>query len=53
MPLVTEGFCPDCGSQVMHVEGCILCPACGFSACDCASCNGLEKGAENVQSNIE
>ncbi|MBN2494942.1 MAG: vitamin B12-dependent ribonucleotide reductase [Deltaproteobacteria bacterium] len=25
--------CPDCGGTVEHTEGCMLCPACGFSRC--------------------
>ena len=43
-------FCPepDCGAQLIHTEGCMMCACCGWSACDCAVCNGLEKGAENV-----
>jgi ribonucleoside-diphosphate reductase alpha chain len=28
------GACPKCGSQVMHVEGCIRCVSCDFSQCD-------------------
>ncbi len=27
-------ICPDCGSQMFYVEGCSLCPICGFSRCD-------------------
>ena len=27
-------ICPDCGSQMFYVEGCSLCPICGFSKCD-------------------
>lgn len=26
-------FCPDCGCQLIHQEGCALCPYCGYSAC--------------------
>jgi len=25
--------CPDCGGRLEHKEGCVLCPACGFSRC--------------------
>jgi ribonucleoside-diphosphate reductase alpha chain len=25
--------CPDCGSAVEHMEGCMLCRACGYSKC--------------------
>ncbi len=25
--------CPDCGGTIEHVEGCLLCRACGFSKC--------------------
>ncbi len=25
--------CPDCGGTVEHMEGCMLCPACGYSKC--------------------
>ena len=25
--------CPDCGGRLEHKEGCVLCPACGFSKC--------------------
>lgn len=41
-------FCPDCGFQLLHVEGCSMCPACGYSACNCGICNGKEN--LNVQS---
>ena len=41
-------WCPDCGSQLLHLEGCTLCPCCGYSACECNECNGLTKGVENV-----
>ena len=26
-------LCPDCGSTIEHVEGCLKCPACGWSKC--------------------
>jgi len=26
-------LCPDCGSSIEHAEGCLLCPACGWSKC--------------------
>jgi len=25
--------CPDCGGPLIHGEGCVLCPVCGYSAC--------------------
>jgi len=27
------GICPDCGSQVEHASGCVVCRSCGFSKC--------------------
>ncbi|OGP50638.1 MAG: ribonucleoside-diphosphate reductase, adenosylcobalamin-dependent [Deltaproteobacteria bacterium RBG_13_43_22] len=27
------GSCPDCGSQVVHENGCLTCHSCGFSRC--------------------
>jgi len=29
-------FCPeeDCGFQVVRAEGCVYCPACGWSECN-------------------
>jgi len=26
-------FCPECGALLYHQEGCLLCMACGWSAC--------------------
>lgn len=26
-------LCPDCGSSVVHTEGCLKCPSCGWSKC--------------------
>lgn len=46
-------FCPDCGAQLIHTEGCMMCACCGWSACDCALCNGMGKGAENVPASAE
>ena len=46
-------FCHDCGSQMIHTEGCALCPCCGYSACGCEFCSGLGKGVEDVQSSLE
>jgi len=28
-----RGACPDCGSTVEHLEGCVVCRACGYSEC--------------------
>jgi hypothetical protein len=25
--------CPDCGGPLVHAEGCVTCPVCGFSSC--------------------
>ncbi|MDR7402599.1 MAG: adenosylcobalamin-dependent ribonucleoside-diphosphate reductase [Armatimonadota bacterium] len=27
------GICPDCGSQLVHENGCAHCPSCGYSRC--------------------
>jgi uncharacterized Zn finger protein (UPF0148 family) len=27
--------CPDCGGPLVHGEGCIRCPICGFTRCGC------------------
>lgn len=26
--------CPDCGAMVEFIEGCLVCPACGYSQCE-------------------
>nr|MDK2850647.1 ribonucleoside-diphosphate reductase alpha chain [Candidatus Cloacimonadota bacterium] len=26
-------MCPDCGSSIEHLEGCLKCPSCGWSKC--------------------
>ena len=28
-----RGACPDCGGTVEHLEGCVVCRACGYSEC--------------------
>jgi len=28
-----EFSCPDCDAPLRHVEGCIMCPFCGWSKC--------------------
>jgi len=38
-----EIFCPECGSQLIHQSGCEMCACCGWSACDCALCQGKEE----------
>ena len=25
--------CPDCGGPLVHGEGCVRCPICGFTHC--------------------
>ena len=27
------GFCPDCGGEMAHESGCLVCRECGFSKC--------------------
>ena len=27
------GVCPDCGGSLWHIEGCMVCKACGYSKC--------------------
>ncbi len=29
----SSALCPDCGTTIEHVEGCLKCPACGWSKC--------------------
>ena len=36
-------FCPECGYQVVYVDGNAVCPACGFSGCGCSCCSGKEE----------
>lgn len=36
-------FCPECGSQLISAKGCIMCTCCGWSECECSSCNGKEE----------
>ena len=28
-----SALCPDCGSTIEHLEGCLKCPSCGWSKC--------------------
>jgi len=30
---VSAALCPDCGTTIEHVEGCLKCPACGWTKC--------------------
>ncbi|MFQ6676030.1 MAG: hypothetical protein ACE5LH_06750, partial [Fidelibacterota bacterium] len=30
----TLSTCPDCGSTMIHDNGCVTCPNCGYSTCD-------------------
>ncbi|MDZ4181503.1 MAG: vitamin B12-dependent ribonucleotide reductase [Candidatus Cloacimonadaceae bacterium] len=32
-PKGSSALCPDCGSTIEHVEGCLKCPSCGWSKC--------------------
>ena len=27
-------FCPECGADILHEGGCVICPQCGFSKCN-------------------
>ena len=29
----SSAMCPDCGSSIEHLEGCLKCPSCGWSKC--------------------
>jgi ribonucleoside-diphosphate reductase alpha chain len=29
----SSSLCPDCGSTIEHLEGCLKCPSCGWSKC--------------------
>jgi len=30
---ITIANCPDCGSSIEHLEGCLKCPSCGWTKC--------------------
>lgn len=30
---MSAALCPDCGSTIEHLEGCLKCPSCGWSKC--------------------
>ena len=32
-PRTHAALCPDCGSTIEHLEGCLKCPSCGWSKC--------------------
>jgi len=32
-PRTIAALCPDCGSTIEHLEGCLKCPSCGWSKC--------------------
>jgi len=55
-------FCPDCGAQIIHAEGCVVCACCGWSMCECSACNGNQEnlsfpsgfsGCSEIQPNIK
>lgn len=48
-----ESFCPDCGNQLIHQDGCLFCPNCGYSKCECCACNGLGKSEEKQTIGIQ
>ncbi len=29
-----DDICPDCGNKLVHRNGCVECPVCGFSFCN-------------------
>lgn len=29
----TKAACPECGGEITHQDGCVICPNCGFSKC--------------------
>lgn len=31
---IKKGICPVCNAKLIHTEGCLLCPVCGWSACE-------------------
>ncbi|MCK9557801.1 MAG: vitamin B12-dependent ribonucleotide reductase [Candidatus Cloacimonetes bacterium] len=33
IPNTRVALCPDCGSSIEHLEGCLKCPSCGWSKC--------------------
>lgn len=45
-------FCPDCGAQIIHAEGCVMCACCGWSLCECSACNGKEE-KDGVYTRVE
>ena len=30
----TMTICPECGSNIKHENGCVMCLSCGFSKCE-------------------
>ena len=49
-------FCPEegCGFQIVRAEGCVYCPACGWSECDYVQNSFTNKKEEDlVQSIVE
>jgi ribonucleoside-diphosphate reductase alpha chain len=32
-PKAHAALCPDCGTTIEHLEGCLKCPSCGWSKC--------------------
>jgi uncharacterized Zn finger protein (UPF0148 family) len=53
MALFGVEFCPECGCQLIHQEGCSLCPCCGYS--ECGGCGVLTElsGEEGENKNVD
>lgn len=40
-------ICPNCGNLLVHQEGCLSCPSCGWSECDFGN-EGLLSKTDNL-----